>query len=59
VFAALAQRAGVLNRGDRPVARERTRVMGSDVAGVKTDRRDLRLGDPHLDSPARQRRSSE
>ena len=52
--AALAQRAGVLDRGDRAVASEHPRVPRGQLAGVEHDRGDLGLGDADLDAPARQ-----
>src|SRR4051812_29499614 len=51
VLVALAlQRAGVLERGDRPVARERPDVSAGQFARVQRDRGHLAVGHPGLDA---------
>ena len=50
--AALAQRPRVLERGDRPVLRERALVTARELARVQRDRDHLSLRDHDLDPPA-------
>jgi len=52
----LLERAGVLDRGDRPMPREAAGVPAGVLAGVQADRRDLGLRDPNLGPPTGQRR---
>jgi hypothetical protein len=48
--AALAQHAGVLERGDRAVRGERALVAAGELAGVQRDGDQLALRAPHLDA---------
>src|SRR4051794_25874260 len=56
LVAAFGWGGGVLDRGDRAVASEHSRVRGGGFARVQQNRRDRGLGDADLDAPAREAR---